>query len=239
MALRFPIENQTAYGGQIKFTVVQGGAADKQTFGETCDLYLPVGVQIQDGIEYENMGLGFAGELAQGEGTNLTDGDLGGAGNVALGKFLAKFNDRAGAAARNRTKTAPNPNTRALFKQVNLRQFQFTFKLIPTSASEANAVPEIIKFFRANMYPEDIIVGGVPGGYKFPNRFKIEISHDNNPNIATKISECYMNTFTTNYNPTNGAFVSEGGKAYQSETDISMTLTEADTLTYQQILEGF
>ena len=59
-----------------------------------------------------------------------------------------------------------NPNTRSLFKSVSLREFTFQFKFIPLSEQEHDHVISIIKFFRTELYPEDITVdvGGVPDG---------------------------------------------------------------------------
>lgn len=138
MALVFP-ENRDMYEGVINFTVVVGGESER-TLGETCTLYMPVGLQIADKVEYENAQLGAIGaslgnvsdpNAAASEG-NLTD-----TAKSLVSSAVAMFSDRAGQAARARSLTAPNPNTRALFKQVSLRQFQFTFKLIPSSPSEA------------------------------------------------------------------------------------------------------
>ena len=44
----------------------------------------------------------------------------------------------------------------------------------------------------------------------------------------------------TNYNPTNGAFLSNGGpEGKPSEVDISMTFTEARTLNADDIEKGY
>ena len=46
------------------------------------------------------------------------------------------------------SKITTNPNVRALFKNVPLRNFSFTFQLVPTSQQEARMVEDIIKIFR-------------------------------------------------------------------------------------------
>lgn len=244
MALEFPSDRRT-YEGVIRFTIIRTNADGSESDGETCDLYLPVGVQIADRVEYENIGLGALGLLAGEGGTNVDfapsdvvqDQQTRG---LILSEITKKFSDRAGAVARARTKTAPNPNTRALFKQVSLRSFQFSFKFIPTSESEANTIPQIIRFFRTEMYPLSI-AGGEQGslGYKFPNKFKIQFFYDN-IELATKIAPAYLEAFVTNYNPTQQAFFKSGnGNPHFSETDINMTLTEAQALDQAKILEGF
>lgn len=240
MALVFP-ENRDMYEGVINFTVVVGGESER-TLGETCTLYMPVGLQIADKVEYENAQLGAIGaslgnvsdpNAAASEG-NLTD-----TAKSLVSSAVAMFSDRAGQAARARSLTAPNPNTRALFKQVSLRQFQFTFKLIPSSPSEAGNIPEIIKYFRTEMYPENITYADLALGYKFPNKFKIEFQTGGN-SLVTKLSDCYLEAFQTNYNPSNAAFLQSGsGPSHFSETDISLTFMEARTLSKADIEKGF
>ena len=240
MALVFP-ENRNLYEGVINFTVVEGGESER-TLGATCTLYMPIGLQIADKVEYENAQLGAIGAALGGvsdPNAAASEGNLSDTAKQLVSQAVSKFSDRAGAAARARSLTAPNPNTRALFKQVNLRQFQFTFKLIPTSESEASNVPEIIKYFREQMYPENITYGDLALGYKFPNKFQIEFQTGGNE-LVTKLSDCYLEAFQTNYNPSNAAFLQKGSSpAHFSETDISLTFMEARTLSKEDIAQGF
>ena len=71
-----------------------------------------------------------------------------------------------------------NPNVRALFRGVALREFTFQFKMIAESASEAEVIRQIVKHFRKEMYPDAFsanLADGVSAdlGFKFPNVFKI------------------------------------------------------------------
>lgn len=240
MALVFP-ENRNLYEGVINFTIVRGGESEKQ-LGETCTLYMPIGLQIADKVEYENAQLGAIGAALGGvsdPNAAASEGNLSDTAKQLVAQAVSKFSDRAGAAARARSLTAPNPNTRALFKQVNLRQFQFTFKLIPTSESEAGNIPEIIKYFRTEMYPENITYGDLALGYKFPNKFQIQFQTGGN-DLVTRLSDCYLEAFQTNYNPSNAAFLQKGSSpAHFSETDISLTFMEARTLSKDDIAQGF
>lgn len=240
MALVFP-ENRDMYEGVINFTVILGGESER-TLGNTCTLYMPIGLQVADKVEYENAQLGAIGAVL---GNNAdpnaaaSEGAIGPVASTLVASAVAKFSDRAGAAARSRSLTAPNPNTRALFKQVNLRQFQFTFKLIPTSQSEASNIPEIIKYFREEMYPENINYDDLALGYMFPNKFQIEFETGGN-SLVTKLSDCYLEAFQTNYNPSNAAFLQSGSNpSHFSETDISLTFMEARTLSKKDIQQGY
>lgn len=260
--LRYPIEEQNDYLGTIRFTPEYTTNGARQI-----ELYLPASIQFGDTVQIENANLGatFNSELVQniigraqgsqgphGDNKPFGIGDISaaleaGAGDASLGEVVllqvAKMSDKAGKFIRAATKQSPNPNTRALFKQVNLRQFQFTFKMIPKSELEARTIGGIITSFRRNMYPEDIVKRGFPIGYKFPCRYKIEVFYDGKDmthayNIKTEYS--FLSTVMTNYNPSGMAFMKGvDGKPYFSEIDMSLTFMEGKTLSQASIEEGF
>lgn len=242
MALEFPTD-KTSYKGTVNFTVV--GDVGGQ-IGATCTLYLPQGIQIADKVEYENadLGLGGAGIEAAAGGSKTAESDIasyvdqagmGGGMGQMVANITKKF-DGSGIAngVRAVNRRAPNPNTRALFKQVSLRAFAFTFKLVPVSREEAASIPEIIKFFRTELYPKEEKAGDVSLGYKFPNQFKITMMYDGQE-VGTPIKECYLESFMTNYNPSSQAMHSDGNFA---EVDISMNFLEGKALSRTDIENG-
>lgn len=238
MALEFP--SAPSYLGSMTFTFVD---ENESPIGEQIRIYQPVGVQLADRVEYENAGLGGIGQAIL-EGTlppteSIKDKDL---KNLVLQEITKKGSARAGQIAQARNRVSPNPNTRALFKQVSLRSFAFAFKFIPVNEGEARTVLQIIKNFRTELYPEDI-VGGAEGslGYKFPNRVQIEFHYDKNPiRDIPKIAPAYIESFTTNLNPTNAAMLQKGGgTAHFSEIDVNITLTESKALSQDDIESGF
>jgi len=244
MAIKFP-EDQTGYPGFIRFTPVddKGAPLDAQD-GEIIELYLPAGVLFADKMEYENMALGLAGVIgADDENTataeNIFSGDVAG---LALQEIVKKAVSGAAGAIQQRNKISPNPNTRALFKQVSLRSFQFNFKLIPTTETEATTITNIVKEFRTQMYP-NLIGGGGEGtsvGYEFPNRYQIETFYDGQADMAPKIFPAYLEAFQASYNPTGQTiFQKAGGQGYFAETDMNLTFTESRALTKQDIAGGY
>lgn len=246
MALVFP-EDRRSYLGGVRFTLVD--EFDQPIREKQVELYLPQSIQFPDKVEYENQDLGAVGAAIADGGDKelaLPTESLGNSDvqKQLLTNIISKFSDRAGNIARARSKVAPNPNTRALFKQVGLRQFQFSFKLIPTSETEAENIKEIIKLFRTELYPEDIPfrVGEqvLSLGYKFPNRFQVEMTYAGKT-IGPKIAPAYMDSFLTNYNSTGPAFfIGQSGNPQFSEIDINFTLTESKTLSRKSIeQEGF
>lgn len=251
-ALIFPTD-QNITPGFIRFTPCDQKEKPLVS-GNLVQLYLPSGVAFGDTAEYENWDAGGAGAAFMDNGfaggakavsqtfTNLMD-DNSGLGDAVVAEIVKKAGTRAGAA---RNRSAPNPNTRALFKQVGLRTFQFQFKLQPVSDQEARVVKNIVKFFRINLYPSLIggVGGGVSLGYNFPNMFKIQMFHE--PNIGQGmelepfIKPCFLQSMQTSFNATTQAVLAENGKMPNwSETDITMTFGEGQTLTQGDIRKGY
>ena len=246
MSIVFPRNNQTSYLGKIRFTLVDENEQAVKNGTRQVELYLPQGIQFADKMEYENAAMGALGAAAvDAEGGSPLPSEGLSSEDVQkrfVGDLVSKFSDKAGNIAALRNRQTPNPNTRALFKQVTPRNFAFNFKLIPTTEDESNDITEIVKFFRTEMYPETFgltTAGGtkVDLGYKFPNRFTVEMIYDQQT-IGPKIAPAYIDSFLTNFNATSQTFF-KGDKAYFSEVDIALTLMESKALTRADILKGF
>ena len=222
-------------------------------------LFVPVSVVFNDGVSYNNdVNLGVLGgsasaAMASGQGitaamleglkkTGTSISDLARTGldltdeysRVAAARFTPGV---LGSAVRLTAQATTNPNTRTLFNRVNLRQFNFTFKMIPTSREESEAIESIIKHFRRETYPELIAANT---GYKFPNAFGITIHHKNDGNTQNakiqKIPDCFLFGVDTAYNSTSGVFHKDG---YPSEVDLTLRFTETKALSKKDIEAGF
>jgi len=247
--------------------------------GESCTLYMPPNIVVTDNLDYNtNVPLGIFGSIV--ENTIASGGSFAGAlGSAALdagksvidaifngaegqGADLARlqlsrlagvFGEGTEGAIRSGLQTTPNPNIRAIFKSVNLRDFVFQFKFTPKSQSEAEEIKKIVYFFRKNMYPESIQIGDISAGYKFPNKFDIslgyhgtdgptglgaenEYNREQKKKVATLLKKCYLRNVQTNYNPTTMAFFNDGN--FQ-EVDLSLVFVEEQTLDRQDIEAGY
>lgn len=139
-------------------------------------------------------------------------------------------------AIKNELGVTANPNTRVLFNKVNLREFQFAFKLIARSQKEAAAIKSIIKYFREALYPETFDVAGVGGlGYKFPDKFAIDINYGGDWK-APKIKESYLRDVSTTFNASTMAIL-PGGEPL--EVDLTLSFIEAAALEKKDIQSGF
>ena len=191
VVLRYPAEREE-YHGVLRFTPERTVSLQETA---QIELYLPSSIAITDGVSYDNFDAGAMGNAVlkmaenvadkgffQGMKQSVADGSLtasnsGAESSIAafgVQTLISRFSEKAGGLSQLGTRTAPNPNTKALFKQVSLRQFSFTFKLIPASEEEARTIGQIITAFRTQMYPESIYMGDYPVGYEFPGRYEIE-----------------------------------------------------------------
>ena len=220
-------------------------------------LYMPTPITIQDTVNISPASLGILGEGASramdagsgiagavagaiGEGMgSLIDtlkGNLAGAG-AALGasRLAAGLPGDGTDAVRGSLRVTPNPNTRMIFRAVNIREFSFDFKMVPTSKREQEEIKNIVSFFRTNLYPEVIkleATGGnsIDAGYKFPDLFEIKLMYDgkdlakDNPNLSFK--HMYLKSFTASYNST-GGFYKDGEF---NEVSIQVSFAEEFTL---------
>lgn len=225
----------------------------------TVSLYLPASLQFTDGIEYNNVSLGVGGAIAESAirggasamgtlGAMLQDiplldlfskGIEGPAGQLGLQRVLAKSPVVGGEGITNVASLTSgltlNPNTRSLLRGVSLRRFRFQFNLVPSSKAEAEAIKNIIYFFRTSMYPDDVPAAGVTVGYEFPFKFLIKMRYKGNA-VATGILPCYLENFDTNYNPNAMGMMSDGNFP---EVNISMGFLEHRTLRKSDIEGGY
>ncbi len=251
--------NNDAVGSRMKI---------KEVPGELCNLYMPISYTVNDGFSYDTGPLNMSGALLQNTinsgASNTFDAVMGG----IQGAFSSTFDffrpgvgtDAArlgltrlanmdvmglGVAPEGVRNAIPlivgvnvNPNLRAIFKGVALRDFIFQFKFIAKSKPEAEQVKQIVQFFRRNAYPEDIPANAdLSLGYKFPNMFKIKLMHkatdvNRYVPVGSQIKLCYIRNVQTQYNPQYAVFHSDGNPL---EVDISVSFTEYKTLSKQDI----
>ncbi len=221
-------------------------------------LNMPIAYVVNDMIGYENAELGAGGAAAlnamertgemgsalsaalssfTGSVTDLFKQGMGAdAARVALARGIAKAPISAGlkAAGSIAARVTVNPNVRATFRGVSLREFTFQFKFIPYSAEESRAIADIIRTFRTYAYPETIYAGPVAVGYKYPDLFKIRIQY-NKKDVGSQIKMCYLRNVQTSYNPTAASFHADGSP---TEIDLSLSFTEHTTISREDIVSG-
>lgn len=228
-------------------------------------LYLPQAIQIQDAVQYDNnvelgaIGGGIANNLrGQASLANAIERSSTAANNtiraLSAGNVSAITQEQASLASQAALKNAgsrgtsaanallavtgatANPNLRTLFRQVPIRNFSFSFTLIPTSKQEAEQIKSIVKFFREELYPEALTVGGIDYGYRFPNRMLIKLTYRNRDIPGVKFLPVYLQSFNTVYNANGMGMHSDGN---WSEVQINMNFTETKPLAKQDVERGY
>jgi hypothetical protein len=230
--------------------------------GQGVILYLPAAIRVNDAVAYDAFDLGSIGAIGlggmqagQGATTALARG-VGQATGSLIGLLEGNVNDQRGArlasarlaelggattrgVIRAGLATTANPNSINLFKSVNLREFQFDFKLIANSAREADAIENIVKFFRLTMYPDTINFDpnglDIPLGYEFPDKFEITMRYNDEP-VGVRILHSVLRNVSTSYNPSSMSWHKDGKP---SEVDISLTFGEERALNRNDIFEGY
>ena len=224
-------------------------------------------MQLNDNAQYDNAALGAFGagvEGAMNQGGGALESVLGAfnqglvsmfdavRGNQKLSEAafrvgLARVIDKASMinsgvanALTLQNRTIINPNIRALFRGVGLREFTFQFKMIARSQLEAEVIRQIVQHFREEMYPGTFDIdelGGADLGFKFPNVFQIQFNYKGAPNTnIPKIEFCYLRNVSTSINPTGGAFRRDG---QPNEVDLTLSFVEYKTLNKKDIRNGY
>jgi len=232
--------------------------------GEICNLYLPVSFQVNDGFGYQqanlnNIGAAAAGALNSGEsvlgatlenamqtGQSVLDFFTGAAASGEAARLAAVRGITAiplvvpqevKSAVQVTARVAMNPNIRTMFNGVAVREFNFQFKFIPTSAQEAQEIKNIVNFFRYHAYPEEIgKTKNFSLAYNYPNMFKIALKAkgaNGEVDIGTPIKLCYLKSISTVYNPQSPVLHEDGSP---TETDINLTFTEYKALSRTDVV---
>lgn len=217
---------------------------------------LPGAINFADGVGYTNIDLNVLGNVAAqaintgGNAADLLKGAIGGsaelvssigtvfsegltsaAAQATVLRLSRRINSSVAGAVSTTTGIALNPNKRASLIGPNLRTFRFTFKMIPTSQEEAEMVKSIVKFFREEMYPEQVVEAGLSSAMRFPSKFNIKMSYGG-IRVAHNILPSFLTDVNVVYNASGMGFHSDGN--FQ-ETDISLSFTEERTLTKREV----
>jgi len=225
------------------------------------NMFVPISVTFNDGAQYDDAAsLGITGgaaisamEAGGGVGDAILQGIKDGAMSlIGAGDGRIPSGELARVAATRLTQMAPivpqgvknavslttqtalNPNTRPLFRNVNIRTFTFAFKMIPESKREAAVVERIVKHFRKNVYP-DVIPEGIDGfsvAYRFPKLFDISFDYGGKRMAIPKIEKCYLRNVAVTYNATSATFHEDG---QPNEIDMTLTFVERKTLSRRDI----
>jgi hypothetical protein len=256
------LESQVEEGDET-VSNLSARAVERKAFndytGSDVRLYMPQALQFRDNVTYDNIDLGTIGALVEGGasvGGSMAAGVMGGIGglvdsfkgsglsNVAMvgaQRVANKFGTDFSSGLRSRSGVTTNPNSRTLFKQPNLREFSYSFRMIAKSSDEATQIRNIIKLFRNELYPAAF--GATIGeteigfGYEVPNMFQISFYYgDKEMTNVPKMPKCFLRDVTTNYNPSSMAMHKDGEFL---EIEMALSFVEQRALTKEDIINGY
>ena len=230
-------------------------------------LYMPPSFSYSDGVNYDNVELGVGGAMSLNaltkdkktsvlhDALSLGASTIGAmaAGNsemtsLAYQRVAGKLSSVLGveqlasgtgmAVTKAATRIVTSPNVRVLFNSTNMRNFSMTFNLIASSKKEAEEIKEIVKHFRANLYPLAKVAsfGGKPVelGLKFPDRFVINMLFQGKE-VFTKIKPCYLTGVQTVYNAEQTGMHSDGNPY---KVDVTLNFAESLAINRQDVEYG-
>ena len=126
------------------------------------------------------------------------------------------------------------------FKNVNRRNFQYSFKMIPKNEKEADEIRKIIYAFKFNMLPE-MTSGRAGNTMGFPNTFDIEyrfLGKDND--YISRVSTCVLETMTVSYGGDRfKTFAPRDDGASVVETSLTLSFKELELITRERVAEGY
>lgn len=124
------------------------------------------------------------------------------------------------------TRQAKNPYTQLVYKSPALRQFQFTWNLMPISKKEAMQISEMVMEIRKEIYPA---AAGVL--FKYPAEFQIIMKSMGRILLQTTAAAC--TSFQVTYDTQGNPYTHTDG--YPVTTNITMSLQEVKLLSGESI----
>ena len=196
-------------------------------------LYQPIGISVTDGANYSNFDLGSltgALDAVKSKGQNITAQDF------LAGALIAKNKLSGGTSLNLRNKAAlsagvaTNPYTRQAFENVNIRTYNFSFKLIAESEEDSDAAKAIERTFRKFLYPKR--AGSIALAY--PPLFEIsfykgEVINQYMPNIKP----CYLTSLESTFNETANTMFQKTGAPL--EVNLSLSFQEERAMVRQDL----
>ena len=262
--LKYPQDNSSKHHVIIKFTILReetkSDGRTTTTPVKTCYMYLPEGgFTVADTATYDGASIGALGAIIANPNGSLVDNAVDAANTAihdianllrtdfnnpseqskaVIAKLLQRTsisNSPIGNAIKTKLGVTANPHLRAIFNQVSLREFSYEFTMIPNSPKDSEEIKKIVRFFRANLYPDTISLESEELkdiAYKFPTKWEIEY-YFRGKRIAHRLKPCYLKTVNTVFNNQGGQIMHYDGNFVS--TKIALSFMEESTLKRDDI----
>ena len=237
-------------GNSTEATTLSIKRAPTQRLSQAIALYMPAQISVSHKANYGEQEIGALVAAASSalktinENTSMGDiakklgADALSEGGEALGLAALDAADAtiapgARAAFEISTGKITNNRTEMKFEGIDRRSFSFTFKMLPTSPEEAQAIEDIVTAFRFHAMPE--IEGNDLSGRTMiaPSTFDIEYK----PNIHLhKISTSVLESVEVQYGGERTQFFVDDQPV---ETQLTLQFKELEIITKERIAAGY
>ena len=221
-------------------------------------LYMPPGVKVSYGMDYDMEAAELSGTIGQAIGKAKSAESTAAAISAAIGGVKGGLVDygkkligdltsglEAGDPVRLTSKAlgvAINPHEELFFNKPQFRSFNYTFDFWPRSPKEVKVVNDIIFLFKYHAHPE--MDASLAGGrlFKVPSEYEIHYAVlDRENSYLNKISKCVLKTVSVEYGPEGqfSTFEPDQFGASPVHYKLSLEFQETQFLTKKQIYEGY
>lgn len=236
-------------GQQNEATTLSIKRAPTKRLSQAIALYMPAQISVSHKANYGEQEIGALVAAAQStlagfnESTGFSEvASALGKSTVEAGKELglaaldaadATIAPGARAAFETATGRITNNRTEMKFEGIDRRTFSFSFKMLPTSPAEAQAIEDIVTAFRFHAMPE-IAGDGLAGRTMIPpSTFDIEYK----PNLHLhKISTSVLEGVEVQYGGERTQFFVDD---HPVETSVTLNFKELEIITKERIAAGF
>ena len=191
-SLRFPlnVEDRPFVRFLIRTRVAKTGKMDMGS-SKSINLFLPMDFQIADGASYDSINLGAIKAFEENRQTEeQVRENVKGKDRESIAIAAAVLNQMTGGTLEGATQVglvtnnvAVNNMSTATFNDMQIRNFNFNFQLMPTTEKESDIIRKIENTFRKFMYPRKI---GTGFALEYPPLFRISFhTPDGKINIGT------------------------------------------------------
>ena len=133
-----------------------------------------------------------------------------------------------------------NPNIEVLFDGPGLRNFKFSYKMMPRNPKEAEQIKLIIRTFKQNMSPKTSASDSSRGGnflLKSPNVFELQYMTGNDTHdYLHRFKQCFLTDFSVNYTAENSHMTYNDGSPVSYIMDLSFK--EIEPIYYEDYDSG-
>jgi len=236
-------------GQQNEATTLSIKRAPTKRLSQAIALYMPAQISVAHKVNYGEQEIGAL--VASAQSTLAGFNESTGFSEVAsaLGKSTVEAGKELGLAALDAADQTIAPGARAAFETatgritnnrtemkfegIDRRTFSFSFKMLPTSPAEAQAIEDIVTAFRFHAMPE-IAGDGLAGRTMIPpSTFDIEYK----PNLHLhKISTSVLEGVDVQYGGERTQFFVDD---HPVETSVTLNFKELEIITKERIAAGF